>query len=119
MIIFASNPLNDVIESAQPLLAGKDVRIQFDEIEDDALGNTEFDADNPHRCIVTLSIHLPIIGACDILTHELAHVLAGPDAEHGPEWQAKYDWIYDNYNSYIEAMSSEGVIKTVDIKKAT
>ena len=33
-------------------------------------------------------------GTLDILAHELAHVVAGLDAEHGDAWKAAYARIY-------------------------
>lgn len=34
-------------------------------------------------------------GTLDILAHELAHVVAGPEAEHGPAWARVYGEIYE------------------------
>lgn len=34
-------------------------------------------------------------GTLDILAHELAHVIAGPDDEHGPKWRRAYAAIHE------------------------
>jgi len=34
-------------------------------------------------------------GSLDILAHELAHVRAGIEAEHGPEWKVAYHELFE------------------------
>ena len=53
--------------------------------EEGAWGRTHFDS-NP--IIIELDVDCPVRGALDVLAHELAHVIAGFEAGHGPEWEA-------------------------------
>jgi hypothetical protein len=56
---------------------------------------------------IELSPDLPLVGACDILCHELAHLAASTGWEdqvsaHGPEWQAAYAAIVAEYERLME-----------------
>ena len=42
--------------------------------------------------------NVDIENATEIFAHELAHVAVGYDAKHGPEWDAAFDAILDEYN---------------------
>ena len=48
--------------------------------------------------LVEVSAQLTVVDAVEILAHELAHVVVGSDAGHGPEWEAAFDAIFDEYN---------------------
>jgi len=64
------------------------------------LGRTIFPDDGS-----TPQIHLnakcTLGGSLDILAHELAHLVCGPDAKHGPKWRKEYRRIY---HEWVEAM---------------
>lgn len=71
------------------------VRVQFDaneheggQIPDGKLGYTAMDEDPP---VVRVWVGCPVEGGVDIMAHELAHVVAGSAAGHGPEWRAAYN----------------------------
>lgn len=51
-------------------------------------GRTHFNIDPP---LVELDGFCPVAGSVDVLCHELAHVAAGLEAEHGDAWSATYD----------------------------
>ena len=61
----------------------------------EVFGVTTFSDDS---VFVEISAKLPVVDAVEILAHELAHVAAGSDADHGPEWEAAFDAIFDEYN---------------------
>jgi len=46
-------------------------------------------------------------GTLDILAHELAHVVAGTEAEHGPEWKTAYGDLFQ------AAMDQPFVVRTI------
>ncbi len=52
--------------------------------------------------LVQIDIEASVKDAVELLGHELAHVAAGPDAEHGPEWQAAFDRIHVKYHELLE-----------------
>jgi len=65
-------------------------------------GYTEFPESSETPVIIRLSVWLPIIHTCEILAHELAHVVAGLEASHGEKWEQEFSKIHqkvwDNYN---------------------
>lgn len=40
----------------------------------------------------------------DVIAHECAHIIAGTEVEHGPEWRLIYESIFD---AYIKTASSD------------
>lgn len=66
-----------------------------DEDGHDAYGLTTFTNDG--RVVVMVTTDLPINDAVEILAHELAHVEAEYDADHGERWKAAFDAIFDEY----------------------
>lgn len=58
-------------------------------------GKTLF-PDNGHPEVV-ISASIPVWGAVDVLAHELAHVVAGPKAKHGPRWRKVFKWIHGEW----------------------
>ena len=59
------------------------------------LGLTTFSEDS---ALVEISAQLRIVDAVEIFAHELAHVAVGSDADHGPEWEAAFDSIFNEYD---------------------
>lgn len=57
-------------------------------------GYTDF-AQSPPWIIVGFDI--PMAGVVEVLAHELAHVVAGLEADHGPEWEAAFNAIHNRY----------------------
>ena len=46
---------------------------------------------------------MPISAGPELLAHELAHVVAGEAVEHGPEWKAVEEAIFQKYNGILGA----------------
>lgn len=67
-----------------------------------AYGLTIF-PDDGSTPIVCISAEAPISAGPELLAHELAHVVAGKAAEHGPEWKAAAEAIFQKYNEIIDA----------------
>jgi hypothetical protein len=67
--------------------------------EEDAVGRTIFPDDGsvPH---IQVHIGCTIEGACEVLAHELAHLVVGvrhEDADHDDLWQFTFDMIYEKW----------------------
>lgn len=63
--------------------------------------------DDGSEPIICISAVAPISAEPELLAHELAHVVAGIDAGHGPTWEAAFEEIYQKYNKIIENMETE------------
>lgn len=64
------------------------------------LGETCFADDG--KIYVQVSINQTMIQIVDVLAHELAHVGAGPAADHGEKWQLEYDELNRRFNDEME-----------------
>ncbi len=117
-IIFL-NPLTMVVESARIVnkrRGNKPIQcyIQFGQPEDvedmGALGVTSF-PDDGSAPVVTVRADLPLQGACDILSHELSHVIIGEacegEDEHGEEFESVYEEIYQAFCELFEEYQKE------------
>lgn len=75
-------------------------------VDDD--GNTVCGAtafpDDGSPPLVEVSGEIPIAGGIEIFAHELAHVAAPEDGNHGEAWQAAFDRIFEEYNRIGEAL---------------
>jgi hypothetical protein len=67
-----------------------------------AWGCTEFDV--PNGPLISLDVAMPVLGAVEVLAHELAHVVAGPEAEHGAEWESAFAAIHREYCRRVESL---------------
>lgn len=73
--------------------------------EGDTYGVTDFEDDGTVWVAIVTS--LPVKDALEIFAHELAHVSAGHEAEHGPEWEKAFDAIETEYNRLCREMFGE------------
>lgn len=73
-----------------------------DETNGTAYGLTIF-PDDGSTPIVCISAEVPISAGPELLAHELAHVAAGEAVEHGPEWKAAEEAIFQKYNEILDA----------------
>jgi len=93
------NPFDAVIDAALKLYPSLDCLVEWE--EGDAVskpGSTLF-PDDGSLPIVRINVGIPVSGAIEVLAHELAHVVVGPDCDdaHGPEWQEVFDKIHEQY----------------------
>lgn len=79
--------------------------ISDDETKDDTLGVTECDDDG--AIWIVIRTDLTVKNALEIFAHELAHVMAGLDADHGEAWQTALDAIETEYNRICDEMFGE------------
>lgn len=75
---------------------------------EEACGYTNFRPDGSIHILI--SGQLPVVHATEIFAHELAHVAAGADAEHGEAWEKAFDAIHAEYMNLIQ----KGVIENAD-----
>lgn len=61
-------------------------------------GLTHRDEETGEYTVIVNTTALQVADAVEILAHELAHAAAGIDKDHGPEWEAAYDAIFEEYN---------------------
>ena len=70
-----------------------------DEIRDDdgveVFGSTTFGDDGTTE--ICVSGNIKVSDAAEVFAHELAHLAAGVNAEHGDEWEDAFERIYRNY----------------------
>ena len=110
---FMNDPSAIVARSFAELYPGVDYCAQLvpnlaDKNGNPAYGLTIFPEDGSTP-IVCISAEAPISAEPELLAHELAHVAAGEDAGHGPEWKAAEEAIANKYDEILEAMiPSEG-----------
>lgn len=74
-----------------------------DETDGKAYGLTLF-PDDGSTPVICISAEAPIAAEPELLAHELAHIVAGEEAGHGPEWKAVEDAIHAKYNEILEGM---------------
>lgn len=74
-----------------------------DENGETAFGLTIF-PDDGSTPVVCISAAAPLSAAPELLAHEFAHVAAGKDDDHGPEWKAAEEAIAKKYDEILEAM---------------
>lgn len=107
-MIFVNDPLPVVIKAVEILYPGTYAEILYDtnlnEYGDDSWAYTIFpDDDSP--CQIIISAKVPLENAPELLAHELAHVIVGPDENdpHGEVWEDTFCNINDKYTEIIES----------------
>lgn len=104
MALTIYNPIRDVCEAALSVFPDLDCHVSFADFPDGGpRGTTEWAENGDGTAIVQVDVRLPMAGVVEVLAHELAHVAAGLDAEHGPEWQDAFERIRVAYCERIES----------------
>lgn len=104
---FINDPTAIVARAFSELYPGVEYVAQYvpdlrDETNGTAYGLTIF-PDDGSTPIVCISAEVPISAGPELLAHELAHVAAGEAVEHGPEWKAAEEAIFQKYNEILNA----------------
>lgn len=105
----ANNPFDIVFQAVNELYPNTEARIQFDptlNMEEQEYGYTEF-GESGTLPIVGINPELPVSAAIEILAHELAHVIVGYIADHGPEWEKVFSEINDKYTEIMKNMQKK------------
>jgi hypothetical protein len=98
---FSNDPFALVWTAFKNLYPEKDCECWFDAVDDPKdvdghYGWTEWNDDG--TITIAVDIGLALKDAVEIFAHELAHVAAGSDAEHGEAWENAFDAIHAEYN---------------------
>jgi len=102
---FTNNPFDTVIQAVKELYPNTKALIQFNPNlrgrEYKECGKTTFpdDGDTP---LVDISTNIPFEAMVEILAHELAHVVAGVEAEHSDKWMDVFDAIKLKYEDIMK-----------------
>ena len=98
-----NNPIDillSVFEKEYPSEAKKINKIVFSKI-DKGFGATLFNDDGSVDVFISPTLRrgkaITVEIAAELLAHELAHVIAGYEAEHGEVWEKHYDRLYELY----------------------
>lgn len=78
-------------------------------------GVTSFCTDDNGGTVVLIDIDptLRVVDAVEVFAHELAHVVAGEQEDHGDKWAAAYDAIHAEYDRIMCKMFPDGESITV------
>lgn len=105
-----NNPIDLLLsgfEKEYPDAAKKINKIAFGEV-DEGFAMTVFDDDGGANIILSPTIkdgaEITFLIATELLAHELAHIIAGAEAEHGEVWEKHFDRLYELY--MIEAVNA-------------
>lgn len=110
MLEFKPNCMELMLEVAREIKPDISAKVYFTSAipwngeSNEAVGCTVFPDDGsvPH---IQIHTGCTIEGSCEVLAHELAHVIVGTDAEpdeHGPKWKAMFDMIYATWAEKME-----------------
>lgn len=105
--VFENDPLPYVMQAFRNLYP--DARVDSIKIvtDSDGLGYTDFFDDG--RVCMCMSAYVTLVGAPDILSHELAHVAVGVEQGHSKAWEKAYSSIFEeSQRLYDEAMKQKG-----------
>lgn len=108
MINWINTPLDDVIQSVSNLYGELNCDIVFDpelRNRENVYGLTNFFEDGTILIELDTESSLNII--VETLAHELAHVVAGVDAEHGDKWEEVFENIFVEYERYCKEKYKE------------
>lgn len=104
MIVVANDPATAVITAATVLYGARVVAmVQYDPTlkkprQGGGWGVTVIGKGHPP--LISINIDLPIRRIPEIVAHELAHVIAGERAGHGPKWEKVFSAIHEQYTKH-------------------
>ncbi len=110
-MIFKNSPFEILDKAFKSLYPDKEyIAFMGEHLEDEegkpVFGYTEYlDGEKP---VITIDAGLTIKDATEIFAHELAHVAAGMEAEHGEKWEREFDRIHKKYTEIGEEMFKGG-----------
>ncbi len=102
--------VNMVVDATLELYPDTEAEIYFGTVEEErhAKGITNFPTDGSTPVIV-VNLDVPLRYVPEILAHELAHAVAGKDAEHNTEWENVFENIHKKFMEMVNnTFESEG-----------
>lgn len=104
MIDLNVNPISAVIQICEFLYPELDVELQFvvgltEETDGEAFAETFWPSDGSTP-VISVDVEVPLIGIVELIAHEFAHVVVGPDCDedHGQEWEEVFERINQTFN---------------------
>lgn len=104
---FENDPFCMVFEAFKELYPEKaeSVRASWNPDMNDCFGRTSFEDGEPF--LIELNANEPVEAQVEVFAYQLAHVVAGIEAEHGKEWIEAFFRIYHKYEELREKMFPE------------
>ena len=108
---FVNDPFSLVWKAFKNLYPDKDCEVSWypeippDEDGEKGYGFTDFGDDGTIRVFVDATLR--VTDAVEVFAHELAHVVAGIEDQHGEVWEAAFDAIFQEYGRIAEEMFEE------------
>jgi len=99
MLVIANDPFKTLFEAVYELYPDLKANIQFNpelSFEDDEFGCTTF-PDDGSTPLIDINPQLTVLDALEIIVHEIAHVVCGPDHEHDKEWKRVFSQIHEKF----------------------
>lgn len=91
------NPIEELRLAALTVFPDLNCLVRFAAMpEEGPYGETFWPADGG-RTLVHVAVGIPMEAVIEVMAHELAHVAAGPDADHGPAWEEAFEQIHAAY----------------------
>jgi hypothetical protein len=107
---FINNPFNTLLEIMEENYPNAECDIYIGESMTDGIetfGCTLFPEEIGYNwTVVEIHHSLSLTDAVEILAHELAHVVAGVDAEHNEEWESVFDHIHKEFQRKLDEQFS-------------
>lgn len=109
------NPFNFALSVVSEAYPDLDFELCFAYLDDEDIptsryqgpwGCAEFGTEGAQDSIV-IDPRLPINAFAEILMHEVAHLVAGPDAEHSEKWDEIFMQLNNKYNDMFEKAYSQ------------
>lgn len=97
---FINNPIEILFEIVNEKYPGTDCDIIIGmQMTDgkETLGCTLFPDDPNERVVIEINPTLSLENATEILAHELAHVIAGKEADHNEQWDAVFADLHERF----------------------
>lgn len=109
MIKLVHDPLKEIVNIVKRKYPKLNVEIHFSDTIKTA-GVTRFPTSKRYPILIELNVEIPYFGVVDVLAHELAHAICGPDVKrhHGKEWKAAFEWIHGEYCRRVERWRGAG-----------
>jgi len=109
MIRLSFDPIGEVLAAIRTLYPDLDLVIDWVLVEDEGalFGQCAFD-EAGKLAAVEINAATPIGAVPEIIGHEVAHAIAGADADHGSEWEAVFDRIQAEYTRRVTEKQEEG-----------
>jgi hypothetical protein len=102
---FINNPFDILTEIIQENYPDVDCDIYIGEQLTDGketFGCTLFPEEEGERIAIEVHYTMSLNDTVEIIAHELAHVIAGIEAEHGEEWERVFDDIHVKYQQKLD-----------------